>query len=913
VIGALLVGLGLMLVLLGWGLSGLAVGPDRDGGGRLGTAARALPWGMALAGIGCALGRLYALAKGVDPGAALGVPLSVPPTAPEVVDGFGRLAAALGGALLAGTVGRALSKRGRRERARMGWTSWSDAGGAMLAGLLGAASLVLFAANPVALGTSIPLDLAALTPLVALALAIHLGSRRLTPLPPMLPALPEETETPDAGDPDPVGLLQAEGLLDWRPEHTFAAQSAGPTESSLRQLWEAAGGRGAPPGALGPTIERVATYGALVIPDVPGHTEEALLAAVLLGALGEQGGRAFVVGRDPVGLRDRVARGFEALACWPPGALVADASELKSAGDHGRLPAAIFATPEVANSVAVPWMAHGDGEEFARQLGCVVLSRPDLLDAVRSAHLYFTLARLRLFGREGGPRAAVVTANGTDEILRAVNTMLGTAASRVPLRLPRTEQVRIHRGLVPGGETSRDAVVRAVRRAWAILEEAGVPVTLEDAAELLSADDLGRDRTRIELDAPGSLRGDCTLMVVADDQVGPVFRVAAHRPPGRQPWGQVVVWWVLPGPVANFLLEPGRLALQAAEGILPAPTPLFARDNGHLSRLHLLAALHEGSPEEELLRRAFGASRVSALIDDAKARRIGDVAEMEAGTGAIRRSSVLAPHKGQQRPDTSRRTMTAAAVRVVDGTVGEELDRVDQLTAATHYYPHRVFGSRGRRYRVPPGGGFDRGSATITVEPVGNDLEPTVPDLVYDVTLREWLGERDQRSDGGLVIQAGDARVVVVEEVSRALSVVGSSWSRFEHPVSARYSTEIKVLWLAHHGRLDDRWEAGLRHVARLLDDVLIAWLRCRDENIDVVPRIDGWGGIESPALLVIDRHVGGAGVADALTLPTLLGMLKWVRAIMVACPCDTGCARCTPPEVLDLSAKNDAIGLLGT
>jgi len=130
--------------------------------------------------------------------------------------------------------------------------------------------------------------------------------------------------------------------------------------------------------------------------------------------------------------------------------------------------------------------------------------------------------------------------------------------------------------------------------------------------------------------------------------------------------------------------------------------------------------------------------------------------------------------------------------------------------------------------------------------------------------------------------------------------------------VSSRYGTEIKVVWLAHLGAVDARWDDGLEHLARVLDDVLGAWLRCRDENIEVVPRRDGFGGIASPALLVVDRHVGGAGVADALSLPTLVRLLRWVRAVMMSCPCDSGCARCTPPEVLHLHAKNEAIGLLG-
>ena len=910
-----LLGLGVALVGGGWLLAAAVVGGGDRAGTRLGTASRAVPWGLGVALAVFGLIRLWCAARGIGPADVVQSPIGTPPGAAAVLDALGRLVAVGGLAAFTGIVGRGAIKPGRADRGALGGASGWDSFGAALAGALGIALLVLLGANPVAWGVSVPLDLLAFGPLLAVGLVLWLPARRAVPRrvkgvdPQPLPGA--ETR---AALPDPAELLRRAGLVHSEPDVRFEPRRRSVTPNgSAARLWAAVGGEGAPPEALAETLRRVDEQGAVVIPDAPGHTERRFLAAVLLGVLVEQGGRALVISREPVLLRALFERGLTALGSWLPGPLVATPPELKAASDNKRLPAALLFTPDVANAEGIPYLAHEDGAEFARQLSVVIVSRPDLLGAVPSSHLYFTMARLRLHAREGARPAAVVTAHGSSGILDSVNKMLGLSASRVPLRLPESGRVRIFRGHVPGGEMSRDAVVRAVKEAWATLKNAGIPTTIEDSAELLSNADLGRDRTEVALDLPGALAGDCTLMVVSDEEIAPVYRMARNSPPREQRWGQVVVWWVMPSPLSNFFLaERGRLQAQDKHDLLPAPTPLFARENSHLQKLHLQAALHEGTPEEVLLRQAFGSENVSALLDQSQAKRVGRHASLEARSGIVRRSYVLAPAPGQQRPDTSRKTITSAEVQIVDGNVGSVLDQADLITVQTHYYPHRVFGSEGRRYKVRSGGGFDRAAKVIEVDPVGNEMPPTRPDIAFDVKMTGRTGEWDQRRAGPLDIQAGDVRARVTETVTRALSLAAENWSRFDTPVTASYLTEVKVVWLLHVGTLEDSWADGLAHVARLLDDVLITHLRCRDENIEVVPRIAGFGGVPSPALLFIDRHVGGAGVADALSLDSILSMLHWTQAVMKACPCDRGCPLCTPPEVLRLQAKNEAISLLG-
>jgi hypothetical protein len=913
---------GFALLLGGWMVAALLVGsgPDEGGGGaeRFGTATGGLAWGIAVACLSALGLGLWSLASGADPGAAVLVPLATPPDPGDVLRVCARLTGGFGLASAVGVVGWG-AVAGRRVR-RMGLAlDGVDFAGVCAAALFGVGIVVLLLANPRAWGVSVPLELAALAPLVSVALVLSLLAKPSSPDPaPAMGrgavvgsaargALMGPRPVPARSSVDPLPRLAAAGLAAGTPDCSWSPRRrGGVSDPDATRLWAAVGGLGDPPEALVESLRRLERGGSVLVPDVPGRIERTLLAAILVGVLVDHAGRAFAITREPQVLRDLVLRGIRSLGHWPPGPLCADVKELHDATSARRLPAALFLEPSAANSRGVSYIAD-QGQEFGQQLSALVVSRPDLLDPIASTHLYFTVKRLRL---QTGPLAAVVTAHGTAEILSGIDAMLGATTERVPLRPAQTEAVRICRGLASGG-MKRDSILKAIRATLALLGSAGVETSLEDMAEFLSAEDLGEDLTRVELDPPGTLRGDVCLLVTRDEWLGPVYRLAENRAPSGTTWGQLIIWWVLPSPLTNFLLEGDRLKGQFREGLLPAPAPLFARDNRYLQKLHLLASLHEGTPEEHRLRGTFGASQVTNLIEQDKATRVSEQADLDSG-GIVRRSAVLAPARGQERPDTSRQTITAAEIRVVDRSSGAVLARLDKLTAQTHYYPHRVFGSRGRRYQVLAGGGYDPGSATISVDPVGNERQPTIPSLKFHIEHQEWIGERDSRKQDDLVIQAGQARVLVREFVARSLDQTGDSHVELDRPVQSNYRTRVKVIWLKHHGPLGDEWAYGLAHVARLMDDVLVAHLRCLDENIEVEPRIGGYESIDSPALLVIDRHVGGAGVADALTLDVIVRSLRWVQAVMKSCRCDHGCRRCVPPEVARLAAKNEAIALLG-
>jgi hypothetical protein len=905
--------LGLLLPAAGWLIAAALVQTE---GSRFATATEGLTWGLALAVAALVAVRVWCIAGGASPADVVGVTLSSPPASGDVLRAWGRLLVIPGAAVALGAIVWAPAASSKAIP-RVPTSDGADLAGAVAALLLSAVCTLLLVADPEAWAVSLPLDLAASVPALGLIIAASMFAKghpkeevASVPEPKPKSVTAFRGAPKPSVSPDPVPVLRAAGLISSTPHHTWEPTSrSASVDPGAQRLWSAVGAAGRPPGALAKVLQLLAKGEFAGVPDVPGYVERHLLAAVVLGVLIEQAGRVFVITREPEAVRRAVAAGIESLGQLPPGALAAGPAELADLETAGRLPAAILFTASDANARGVAYLA-GAGSEFARQLSALVISRPDLLHPVPATHFYFTMARLQLQWRDDRRPAALVTAHGTGPILAGVEKALGTSFERVPLRLNLTDRVTIYRGLVPG-EHRRESLLAAIRDAIARLSAAGVDASVEDAADFMSAGDLGEDQTRVALDEPGTLRGDVTLIVAAEEELAPIFRMAAHRPPRGTDWGQVIVWWVMPSPIANFLLEGDRMHQQFMGGMLPAPAPLFARDNQYLLDLHLRAALHEGTPEEEKLRRAFGADEVSTLLEREKAVRGGRHAELELATGSVRRSHLLAPARGQGRPDTSRRTITKAEVRVVDGAVGTVLDRVDQLTAATHYYPYRVFAISGRRYQVRSGGGADSASRTITVDPVGNDTEPTRPSLGFAFKLKEWSSRRDSRKEDGFELEAAKAWVLVSEKVDRAMGLHGDSEVGFDR-LSTSYSTYMKVVWFRHLGPLDGPLAAGLTHLARLLDDILVLHLRCRDENIEVEAAPRGFGGVDSPGLLVVDRHVGGAGVADALTLDVLVRALRWAQAVMKSCPCDRGCARCSPREVEMLGAKNEAIELLG-
>jgi len=100
----------------------------------------------------------------------------------------------------------------------------------------------------------------------------------------------------------------------------------------------------------------------------------------------------------------------------------------------------------------------------------------------------------------------------------------------------------------------------------------------------------------------------------------------------------------------------------------------------------------------------------------------------------------------------------------------------------------------------------------------------------------------------------------------------------------------------------------GLGHWAGVVSSLLPSHLAVgiEDCEVTVVGRglVDGTGF----GIAIVDRHVGGLGIAEALDDGTVIDLLRWVRAVLYACPCDVGCARCTPESVLRAGPDKAAV-----
>jgi hypothetical protein len=905
-----------------WTICAALARPARGEGSRFATGALALVPGILALLVVLAALELVRLAAGhSDPSSLLGIVQPSPGGGRTVEDatlawgllgGLGTLPFLLGSVI--GVLRPALRERG----GRFGGGGSIEAVSAASLALCGFGLGLAYLANPGAVASVLPPELASGATLGCLALALRLTAQ-LNPYPEQ--AVPLAPPQPVVGapttSPDPVALLRAAELVSDQPQYEFPA-GGGPKSqgSALDGLWSAVSGGGSSgaPDGLAETLQAIGQDESVLVPDLPGVTEERFLAAALTHAA-LAGRRSLVITERPEALRQQILSALRLLGQWPPGAICASPAQLADLSASSRLPAILLLDPASASNLGVPYLA-GPGKAFADALSLVVLSRPDRLAAVPSAHLHFTMARLALHPRAGGaPRAALVTAQGTMGILVCIQAMLGEHTRRVPLSLRARDRVRLFAGRTSGG-TSRAAIVQAVREAVRVLRAGGVSVSIEDSADLLNAEDLGPDQRRVDLDIPGTLRADVCLCVVGLRQVSPLYRVAKHREPTGTPHGQIVVEWVAPSPLANFLTAPGRLSELARLRGLPAPMPLSGASNKYLTRLHLTAALHEGNPWETALREAFRTAAVSSLIAREDAVRGGRRARLDTRRGRVERSWTLQPAAELGRPDTARETVTSADVRVVDGAEGSELMRIDKITAATHYYPYRVFGQGGRRFHVPAGGGLDERAGTVTIWPVGEEREPTVPGVGFVLQLREWVGEYDRLDERGISLVRRRASVRVTERVGSAIETQSGRRFSFE-PVEATYNTDLLVVQLEHlAGRRADQLQ-GLPLVAALLDEALLLHFAVEDDKLRVEALPSGFaadaGGSGSPSLAFIDRHIGGIGMADALT-PHLLGSLfKWSRSALHSCPCMDGCERCTPGSVLGLRAKQDAIQMMGS
>ena len=746
-------------------------------------------------------------------------------------------------------------------------------------------------------------DLLAVVPLLAIGLALYL----LAPLVPEVEPLQtptieaQPTAHPSPSYPDPEPVLRRAGLLRVAaPDFDSRSTTSIPATDPAGRIWIASGGDGSSPDAIAAVLDRVGTPSpGLLVGDLAIETERAFVVALLALASAERAMRALVICADAESVTSSVLRVLEELGVPRPGRCVARLGALKDALARGETPALVCLglgefsgdALQLLGTQPLPWLSGVD---------LVVIVRGDRLPPIESTHIAFTLRRLAIAVETNGAAPLwIAIGEGSLGARRFIEQAVGRSFEvlRFGARATAATRVFLRRGQI-------ETIAREAEAWGRALTQAHVEVHIEDAIGALGerAVDVAGDRRRAA-HRPG-YQGRCALALLDDRHLAGLFRSRgqlAHRIGDGRHFG---VWWVKDSPLARFLVERGTLAALERDDLLPSPRPLAGTRNRYVAAWHLEAALHEGRPDEAALRRAFGDPAVDDLLAArADVRFEGERARFTLPTRTIERTRILT-RPGARATAERRETVTQNVVEVRGQHNGELLRQVDQRVAQTRFYPHRVFHARGSVYRV---GESSAGSA-ISVSLAEKGAVPTIPELSFQIKFGAWLGEIETHQLAQVTLARGVASVTVQEAVTGAIPRGSAAPSVRYAPVKAEYESVAAVLMFE---RVPS--PAALEHVGRVIDLVLPAHLATDDEDIEVRAYPTGFAGITRPALVFIDRQVGGIGVAEALDARTVNDLLRWTWGVLHSCACMNGCKECTPPEVLARGPdKQGALQLLG-
>jgi hypothetical protein len=328
------------------------------------------------------------------------------------------------------------------------------------------------------------------------------------------------------------------------------------------------------------------------------------------------------------------------------------------------------------------------------------------------------------------------------------------------------------------------------------------------------------------------------------------------------------------------------------------------QDNVHLAHAHLVAAMREGRQDVESLQGYFGRSLVEQVLKDTSGPS-GHVLRRTPSRDKLARVQTVPAQSGSL-DDVLRDTVTDQAVNLVDRNGGRVLGRCDLEVAETRFYPGRVFASRNMRFHVPQHS-FDAQRRQILVESVPPDHPLTRPRLHIQMGEPTCIDLPQEVRSERRVYHLGTYEVDIVEEVSGVDTADGKE-VKYASPVRARYRTRVRALHFPKGAT-----EQARRHLAACVDSVLLAHLLASDDDIHVVPLPDRYYKELPAGVAAVDRYVGGMGVAEALDVQLVEGVLDWVRQILQRCPCEHGCPKCTPAEAMRFGPeKGGVLRILG-
>ncbi len=769
------------------------------------------------------------------------------------------------------------------------------------------------------------IDWAALGPLLGLALtASGLGPHGQTAMASASENISNVVRDPATVKVDAETTLRRAGLLKADPDLVFATRAeASRAQSSLdadgkrlsaetlRTIWLGSGGMGSPPAVIpklldvfGPSIHE--TRGQW-LGDVPPETLDVLTASLLTSVLWGLGGRVLVVSPQPDAVLTRLMQVQERLGVSRAGACVVGAGALKEQLTAGLFPTLVLLDVHELVGESLKHLSRLNSHWLA-QLDQVLLLRVDGLLPIESTHLALSLRRLSLLAgaKLGEGRRlhwlALSECGATGR--RYLEQAVGRSFDELSLGVVETAAARVFfRRRAKEKEAGGDELISFGK----VLREAGVAVDLEDTlGELGQADRaLVGDTSRIHSSV--GYHGAVSLAVCDERNLAHLYRTGGQILRRISNDVQLSVVWCKEGPLSRFLSQHGVLAGLAARGELPTPRPLAGTDNLFLAAAHLEAALDEGEPDEAELRHAFSDAAVDALL---KARidvqRVGLRTRWHSDSRRISRSVRLSRPSATVLSEQRRQTITPNVLAIQSRHDGVLMGRIDRRMAPTRYYPHRVFAHKGQLYQVLDA--VTANATSIQVSPAPANGRPTLPLLELRVESTGYQGTIERHHFGSLTFARAVAGVTV-EEVVTGVLLRGAAEPSVRYPaVEARYESLAVVILFE---KVPSR--ATLFHLARVVDMLMQAHLVVEDEDVEVLALVDGLGEVTRPSLLMVDRHLGGLGLAGAVDAAMAHNLLRWAWGVLYSCPCMNGCEQCTPSVVLKRGAdKQGVLKLLG-
>ncbi|MFT7519197.1 MAG: hypothetical protein ACI9MC_001337 [Kiritimatiellia bacterium] len=738
------------------------------------------------------------------------------------------------------------------------------------------------------------LEWIAMAPVTALCLAVRLHA--MVP-PPKARADRALAPAPRAEPPDVRAAWIAAGVLnpDAKPLFQVPQNIGGPSPSDAptsrsQAAWQAVEGPGQPPGALDTLLDarETATW---LVGDLPLQTEAALVDAFLADAVGTRGVRALAVVPDPSAFAERHAAALTRVHTWTPGHVAVGAAQLREALARHRLPALTLVTPEELATDLLELVGR-DGKTWAHSLDWLVLHRPDAGGPMQVTHTAFTLRRWALATDLGQITSVLATGADTPAVLSLLEGLFaGRPTRRCPLRPRERGPATVWPAALERSSNADPWAARACRATTALR----VPTWLTDTEGHL--DHLAHQDPLLTVDGDLDMPGLASAALLTVPSLPLAWRMAQNRLPQADP--HHALWHVDESPVSRFLLHPGRMAAFHERRELPVPRPVVGTHNRFLRLAHLRAAIDDGYADEISLRRTFGDDVVDFALRDVE-RTTSWLTHVEAGK--IVRSPMLRGPPGVRAPEPDRHTITPSVVQIVDDATGNVITRVDARLAITRYHPKRVFAVAGRRYRVPLHA-LDAKRRQLRVVPADPRDPLTRPVLQYELSSRQTIVDRVVRQQQGLEVATSTLQAMVQEQVVGAW-VPGTDQREAFAAVTTTYDTEVRLI--AVRGA---RRGPALTHLAHLVDALLPLHLCVDSDDVDVMVVDPPISPTSDPALAIIDRHVGGLGVARTLDDGTIIEILRWARAMLHACDCERGCNKCTPERVL--IGGGDKAGLL--